>query len=59
MPNTFSASFKIFAYKEATIEREINLFLNDSFAAIENAEEILEQEAFDVYPSLEDTFNNL
>ena len=59
MPNTFSVSFKIVAYKEPTIEREINLFLNDSFASIENAEEILEQEAFDVYPSLEETFNNL
>jgi hypothetical protein len=59
MPNTFDASFKIFAYKEATICREIQLFLNDTTHDITEAEEITDIEVFENFPSLEETFSNL
>lgn len=59
MQNTFDASYKIFAYKEATICREIELFLNDATRKITEAEEITDLEVFANFPSLEETFNNL
>lgn len=59
MPNTFSASFKVISYKEASICKEIQLFLNDGAHAITQAEEVLEMEVYEAFPSLEDTFNNL
>lgn len=59
MPNTFEASFKVINYKEAAICKEIQLFLNDSTHAITQAEEITDLEVFEMFPSLEDTFNNL
>ena len=59
MPNTFSASFKVISYKEASICKEIQLFLNDGTHAITQAEEVLEMDVYDAFPSLEETFNNL
>ena len=59
MPNTFSLSIKMVNYKEPTICKEIQLFLNDGLHNINQAEEILEEEALAACPSLEESFNNL
>lgn len=57
--NSFDASFKQFKYKEATIEKEIKLFINDGKKGITKAEEVLDLDAFNAYPSMQDTFDNL
>jgi len=59
MQSTFSVAFKKINYKEQAIEHEIDMFINDGRKAITKAEAITEFEAFDAYPSAEDTFNNL
>ena len=59
MQSTFSATFKKIKYKEQSIEHEIDLFINDGRKEITKAEEITDVEAFDCYPSAEDTFENL
>ncbi len=59
MQNGFSADFKKIKYKEQSIEREIDTFINDGKKAITKAEEITDIEAFESYPSANETFNNL
>ena len=59
MLNSFSASYKKIPYKEATIEREISMFINDGLKQVTLAEVILPEEAFEAYPSIEETYMNL
>ena len=59
MQNNFAVAYKVTTYKEQTIEREINIFINDGRKEITKAEAITEFEAFDAYPSIKDTFENL
>ena len=59
MPSGFSVDFKKINYKEQTIEREIDMFINDGRKAITKAEEITGMEAFEAYPSIDSTFENL
>ena len=59
MLSTFDATFKKINYKEQSIEHEIDLFINDARKEITKAEAITEFEAFEAYPSVEDTFENL
>lgn len=55
----FSVSYKKANYKENTINKEINLFLNDTKKCLVEAKETVEYEAFQAFPNLEDAFNNL
>ena len=56
LPNTFKLEVKTSAYKEATIAKEIQSFINDGFKNIQNATEILPEEAFEFLPH-EDNYN--
>lgn len=59
MQNSFECTYKNIAYKEQAIIREITMFMNDGMKGISKAEVILELEAFDAFPVLKDTFDNL
>jgi len=50
LPSGFSLDVKGFKYKESTIHKEINLFLNDGQKAIYEAKVITEDEAFENLP---------
>ena len=56
LPNTFKLEVKTSTYKEATIAKEIQSFINDGFKNIQNATEILPEEAFEFLPH-EDNYN--
>jgi len=59
MVNGFELTFKKINYKEATICKEIQLFINDGLKGISKAEQITDIEAFELVPSLQSTFDNL
>ena len=59
MQSTFAAAFKKMNYKEQSIEHEIDMFINDGRKGITRAEEITDIEAFEAYPSADETFENL
>lgn len=50
LPNTFKLEVKTAAYKEATIAKEIQSFINDGLKGIQEAEEILPEEALEFLP---------
>jgi hypothetical protein len=50
LPNTFKLEIKTSPYKEATVAREIQSFINDGFKDIQKAEEILVEEALEFLP---------
>ena len=50
LPNTFKLEVKTAAYKEATIAKEIQSFINDGFKNIQEANEILPEEAIEFLP---------
>jgi hypothetical protein len=50
LPNTFKLEVKTATYKEATIAKEIQGFINDGFKNIQNAVELLPEEAFEYLP---------
>ena len=53
LPNTFKLEVKTATYKEATVAKEIQSFINDGFKNIQNAEELLPEEAFEFLPQEE------
>ena len=59
MQNSFECTYKNIAYKESTIIREINLFINDGMKGISKAEVITDLEVFEAFPSLQETFDNM
>ena len=50
LPNTFKLEVKTAAYKEATVAKEIQSFINDGLKGIQEAEEILPEEALEFLP---------
>jgi hypothetical protein len=50
LPNTFKLEVKTAPYKEATIAKEIQSFINDGFKNIQNAVELLPEEAIEYLP---------
>ena len=50
LPNGFDLNFKSFQYKEASILRELSLFLNDGTKAIYDAEVITIDDALNALP---------
>ena len=50
LPNTFKLEVKTATYKEATIAKEIQSFINDGFKGIQAANEILIEEAIQYLP---------
>lgn len=50
LPNTFKLEVKTATYKEATIAKEIQGFINDGFKNIQNALELLPEEALEFLP---------
>lgn len=57
--DNMSLSFKKFDYKESTIEREIEKFINDGRSLINKVEIISENEALAQLPSAESFINSL
>jgi hypothetical protein len=53
LPNTFKLEVKTCPYKEATVAREIQTFINDGFKNIQNAVEIDSDEALSNLPQLQ------
>jgi hypothetical protein len=51
LPNTFKLEIKTTPYKEPTIAKEIQSFINDGLKGIHNAEEMLPEEALDYLPN--------
>lgn len=54
----FSVSFKRVDYKETTICREIDKFINDFKKEISSIEEITEYEAWQEFPNIKQSFEN-
>lgn len=55
----FNVSFKRIDYKEATIGREIDKFINDFKKEISSIEEITEYEAWQEFPNIKQSFENV
>lgn len=51
LPNTFKLEVKTAAYKEATVAKEIQSFINDGLKGIHDAEELLPEEAIEFLPT--------
>ena len=51
LPNTFKLEIKTTPYKEPTIAKEIQSFINDGLKGIHNAEELLPEEAIEYLPT--------
>lgn len=51
LPNTFKLEVKTAPYKETTIVKEIQSFINDGFKGIQTAEELSVEEAIKFLPS--------
>ena len=51
LPNTFKLEVKTFQYKEGTIVKEIEGFINDGPKGIHDAEQILPEEALEFLPN--------
>lgn len=50
LPNTFKLEVKTAPYKEATVAKEIQSFINDGLKGIHTAEEILPEKAIEYLP---------
>ena len=57
--NDFSVNFKKIDYKEGTLFKEIDKFLNDYKKEIETVEEITEFEAWQDFPPVKQYFENI
>ena len=57
--NDFSVHYKKIDYKENTIYKEIDKFINDYKKEIDTIEEITEYEAWKDFPSIQQYFENL
>lgn len=55
----FSVSYKKFDYKESSIHKEIDRFINDYKKDIETVEEITEYEAWEAFPNIQEYFENI
>lgn len=51
LPNTFKLEVKTCQYKEGTIVKEIESFINDGLKGIHDAEQILPEEALEFLPN--------
>ena len=51
LPNTFKLEIKTSPYKEITVMKEIQAFINDGFKGIHDATEMLPEEAIDFLPN--------
>lgn len=52
LPNSFKLEIKTSSYKESTIAKEIQGFINDSFKGIQSAEVLEVEEALDNLPDI-------
>jgi hypothetical protein len=57
--NDFSVSYKKIDYKEASIQKEVNKFINDFRKEITSVEEITEYEAWQAFPDIHTQFENV
>jgi hypothetical protein len=55
----FFVNYKKINYKEATIYKEIDKFINDYKKEIQNVEEITEYEAWGDFPNIQQSFENV
>lgn len=55
----FSVSYKKFDYKEQTIQKEISKYMNDPKKKIADAENWTEYEAWQCFPNVEESFNEV
>ena len=55
----FAVSYKKIDYKEMTIFREIDKFINDFKKEIDKIEEITEYEAWQAFPAVQELFENV
>jgi hypothetical protein len=55
----FSVSYKKFDYKESTLFREIDKFINDTRKGIDSIEELTEFEAWEQFPPIKQYFENV
>ena len=53
LPNSFKLEIKTSSYKESTIAKEIQGFINDSFKGIQSAEVLEVEEALDNLPDID------
>lgn len=56
--NDFSVTYKKMDYKEASISKEIDKFINDFRKEINSIEEITEYEAWQQFPQVQQYFEN-
>lgn len=56
--NDFSVNYKKIDYKETTIFKEIDKFINDFRKEITSVEEITEYEAWQAFPMIQQQFEN-
>lgn len=56
--NDFNVSYKKIDYKENTIEKEVDKFINDYKKEITLVEEITEYEAWRDFPNIQEQFEN-
>ncbi len=59
MPSGFEVTVKTTKFNEPSLGNEVSNYINDGRREITEAEEIVEQELYEAYPSLEETFNSL
>jgi len=65
MPDTnmlldgYTIEFKKIDYKEKSICKEINLFINDGKKGIKEIVQLQPEEVFPILPNIEESFNNL
>ena len=59
LPNSFRIEIKTSNYKEATIAKEIQSFINDGFKGIQTAEVIEKDAALNCLPTLENFYSTL
>jgi hypothetical protein len=55
----FSTTYKKIDYKESTLYREIDKFINDFKKDIDTIEEITEYEAWQAFPDIQQLFENV
>ena len=58
LQNDFSVNYKKIDYKEPTIFKEIDKFINDFRKEITSVEEITEYEAWQAFPAMQELFEN-
>ena len=59
LTNDFSVSYKKIDYKESTINKEIDKFINDYKKEITQVEEITDYEAWEAFPAVQQWFENI